>query len=132
MMFILYIDMFWFDVLWLSYGHALKYEYCQKNNGNMNMIALHEKIMMIPLAPWLFVMIPLIEVWGNPSFDMQWSCPQTSCRALQRMLKLPPGTTLYEAQLNDIDSWVMPTDSKNVHILMRIWAAACLSWAQEW
>jgi hypothetical protein len=29
----------------------------------MNMIALHEKIMMIPLAPWLFVMIPLIEVW---------------------------------------------------------------------
>lgn len=51
MMFILYIDMLWFDVLWLSYGHALKYEYCQKNNGNMNMIALHEKIMMIPLAP---------------------------------------------------------------------------------
>ena len=43
-----------------------------KDNRSMNMIAFQEKIMMIPLTLSLFVMNMLVEVQGNPSFDMQW------------------------------------------------------------
>ena len=49
-------------------------EVMHKDNRSMNMIAFQEKIMMIPLTLSLFVMNMLVEVQGNPSFDMQWWC----------------------------------------------------------